>query len=130
MKPLHMNRINLFKLLLIFVVMCTITIVSMSEVSGHDYDEPNLKKLDDILTYCDTKSKMRELAKSDYKMHKAMEGLVHNHFYKELMSVEMWMNPNNDTWAIVFFYKEKDLACIVGGNRSKLFAPKNEGDGI
>ncbi|MAV94643.1 MAG: hypothetical protein CMA31_03020 [Euryarchaeota archaeon] len=116
------------KLLLIFVVMCTITIVNMSVVSGHE--EPNLKKLDDILTYCDTKSKMREMAKSDYHMHKGMAGLIHDQFYKELMSVELWLNPNNDTWAIVFFYKKQDLACIVGGNRAELFAPKDDGDSI
>ena len=114
-----------FKLLILFTLLCMLTIFNMS-ASGHENHEPNLKKLEDILTYCDTKSKMRELAKTDYKMHKAMEGLIHNHFYKELMSVEMWMNQNNDTWAMVFFYKEQDLACIVGGNRAKLFAP-NEG---
>ena len=125
-------NIGFFRLLFLFVIMCTITLCSMNSVKAHESQEhePNLKKLDNILTYCDTRDNMREMAESDYKMHKAMEGLVHNEFYKELMSVEMWMNPNNDTWAIVFFYKHKDLACIVGGNRAKLFAPKPDGDSI
>ena len=123
---------TMYRLLFLFVIMCTITLCSMNLVKAHESQEhePNLKMLDNILTYCDTKSKMREMAKSDYHMHKGMAGLIHDQFYKELMSVELWLNPNNDTWAIVFFYKKQDLACIVGGNRAELFAPKDDGDSI
>lgn len=110
-----------------------LTIFNMSTVQGNGdlgTDSPNLKNLDAILTYCDSKETIRGMAEADYHMSKAMTGLVHNHFYKELMSVEMWMNPDNDTWAIVFMYKEKDLGCIVGGNRAELFTPKDDGDAI
>lgn len=110
-----------------------LTIFNMSTVQGNGdlgTDQPKLKPLDSILTYCDTKERMHKLATEDYRMNKAMKGLIHNEFHKELVTVEMWMNGENDTWAILFFYKEKDLACIVGGNRAELFVPGSGGNDI
>ena len=67
-----------------------LTIFNMSTVQGNGdlgTDQPNLKPLDSILTYCDTKERMHKLATEDYRMNKAMKGLIHNEFHKELVTV-------------------------------------------
>jgi hypothetical protein len=84
---------------------------------------PELKPLDAILTYCDTKEIINKMAKDDYRMLLAARGTVHNHFHKELVETQLWINPSNNQWAIMFKYKDKDLSCIVGGNNVELFTP-------
>lgn len=122
------------KLALYFAILCLTTLFLMKDALSNgtlpDVKGPELKNLNVIMTYCDTKEKILAMAKKDYRMHRAMKGLVHNHFYKELVSVEMWMNPDNDQWAISFMFKGQDKACIVGGNKAELFTPGEEGPGI
>lgn len=113
------------KLFLMFIAMMLIFYFSYSSPSTAN--EHKLKKLDAILTYCDTQKNITEMVSEAYHMSVAARGLVHNEFHKELITVEMWINPNNDQWAIIFKYKHKDLSCIVGGNSVKLFTPKGTG---
>ena len=84
---------------------------------------PELKPLDSILTYCDTKERITKMATDDYRMSLAAKGQIHNHFHQELVETQLWINPSNNQWAIMFKYKDKDLSCIVGGNNVELFTP-------
>jgi|TARA_B100001964_G_scaffold44150_1_gene49169 preprotein translocase subunit YajC len=113
------------KLFLLFVLMAIIFYFAYSTPSTAE--EHKLQKLDAILTYCDTHENITKMATESYQMGVAARGLVHNKFHKELITVEMWINPNNDQWAIIFKYKHKNLSCIVGGNSVKLFTPKGTG---
>lgn len=114
-----MKSVNI-RLFLLFIAMMLIFYFSYSSPSTAN--EHKLKKLDNILTYCDTHEFIKKMT-ADYHMSVASSGFVHNSFHKELVLVEMYMNPHNEQWAIVFKYNNKDLSCIVGGNNMKLFTP-------
>jgi hypothetical protein len=116
---------NNIKLFLLFVLMAIIFYFAYSTPSTAE--EHKLQKLDAILTYCDTHENITKMVSEAYHMSVAARGLVHNKFHNELITVEMWINPGNDQWAIIFKYKHKDLSCIVGGNSVKLFTPKGTG---
>lgn len=132
------------KIALYFAVLCLTTLFLMNDAMSngtlvHDGDHhgdthhpkgPELKSLDNILTYCATKESIAKMATEDYRMSLAAKGKIHNHFHKALVETELWINPSNNQWAILFKYKDKDLTCIVGGNNMELFTPEVEGEGI
>ena len=127
------------KLATYFAVLCLTTLFIMNDAMSNgtlhegpvkEGEGPELKSLENILTYCDKKATINEMAKNDYRMALAAKGVIHNHFHKSLVETELWINPSNNQWAILFKYKNKDLTCIVGGNNVELYTPKIEGDDI
>ena len=81
-----------------------------------------IKPLKDIMVYCNTKSFVNKMIK-DYHMQQAAKGLVNDEKHKDLLESQLWMNPINNQWAIVFVYKDIDRSCIIGGNDIKLYSP-------
>ncbi len=122
------------KLFLYFAILCLTTLFLMNDAMSNgtlpEVKGPELKSLDNILTYCDTKDTIAKMATKDYRMSLAAKGTIHNHFHKSLVETELWINPSNDQWAILFKYKNKDLTCIVGGNNVELYTPGETGAGI
>jgi hypothetical protein len=53
----------------------------------------------------------------------AAKGLVNDEKHKDLLESQLWMNPINNQWAIVFVYKDIDRSCVVGGNNIELRSP-------
>ena len=121
------------KLIFYFGVSLIATLILMNEAMSNGTLEtqanPKLKPLDSILTYCDTKEKIAKMATQDYRMSLAAKGTIHNHFHKELVETELWINPSNNQWAIMFKYRDRDLSCIVGGNNVELYTPGEAGPG-
>ena len=109
-----MKKIILF-LSLVFIM----TLSSSTAISGTE----QLKNLDEVLLYCNTKDFIKNMVVNQYKMQLAASGLVHDEKNKHLASVSMWINSKKGQWAIVFVYKSEDKSCILGGNEVDLHLP-------
>ena len=109
---------KIFKMLLLSLVLF-MTISSSTAISGTE----KLKKIDEVLIYCNTKQFIKNMVSNQYKMQLAAEGLVQDERHKDLARVEMWINPNKKQWAVVFVYKGVDKSCILGGNEIELHTP-------
>ena len=108
----------------IFKILCLslflfMTISSSTAISGTE----KLKKVDEVLLYCNTKDFIKNMVVNQYKMQLAASGLVHDDKHKHLASVSMWINSKKSQWAIVFVYKSEDKSCILGGNDIDLHTP-------
>ena len=95
------------------------TISSSTAISGTE----QLKNVDEVLLYCNTKDIIKNMVVNQYKMQLAASGLVHDDKHKHLASVSMWINSKKSQWAIVFVYKSEDKSCILGGNGVNLHIP-------
>ena len=95
------------------------TISSSTAISGTE----QLKNVDEVLLYCNTKDFIKNMVVNQYKMQLAASGLVHDEKYKHLASISMWINSNKGQWAVVFVYKSEDKSCILGGNEVNLHIP-------
>ena len=107
------------KILFYLSLVLIMTISSSTAISGTE----KLKNIDEVLIYCNTKQFIKNMVSNQYKMQLAAEGLVQDERHKHLARVEMWINPNNNQWAVVFVYKSVDKSCILGGNEIELHAP-------
>ena len=105
----------IFCLSLFFIM----TISSSTAISGTE----QLKNVDEVLLYCNTKDFIKNMVVKQYKMQLAADGLVHDEKHKHLASVSMWISSKNGQWAIVFVYKSEDKSCILGGNDIDLHTP-------
>ena len=105
----------IFCLSLFFIM----TISSSTAISGTE----QLKNVDEVLLYCNTKDFIKNMVVNQYKMQLAASGLVHDDKHKHLASVSMWINSKKSQWAIVFVYKSEDKSCILGGNDIDLHTP-------
>ena len=108
-------KILIFCLSLFFIM----TISSSTAISGTE----QLKNVDEVLLYCNTKDIIKNMVVNQYKMQLAASGLVHDEKHKHLASVSMWINSKKSQWAIVFVYKSEDKSCILGGNDIDLHTP-------
>jgi len=79
--------------------------------------------IDEVLLYCNKKSFIENMVSKSYKMQLAAGGLVHDDRHKHLSSIQVWINPNNSQWAIVYVYKKQDRSCVLGGNDIELYTP-------
>ena len=95
------------------------TISSSTAISGTE----QLKNVDEVLLYCNTKDIIKNMVVNQYKMQLAADGLVQDERHKHLASVSMWVNSKKGQWAIVFVYKSEDKSCILGGNEVNLHIP-------
>ena len=93
--------------------------LSSTAISGTE----QLKNLDEVLLYCNTKDTIKNMVVNQYKMFLAADGLVQDERHKHLASVNMWINLKKGQWAIVFVYKNVDKSCILGGNDIELHTP-------
>ena len=105
----------IFCLSLFFIM----TISSSTAISGTE----QLKNIDEVLLYCNTKHFIKNMVVNQYKMFLAADGLVQDERHKHLASVNMWINLKKGQWAIVFVYKNEDKSCILGGNDIDLHTP-------
>ena len=78
----------------------------------------------DILVYCNTPEFIHNMAKNDYMLSLAANGLINDERHEMLVSMELLMNPRNRQWAIIFNYAKGNFSCIVGGNNIDLYKPK------
>ena len=95
------------------------TISSSTAISGTE----QLKNVDEVLLYCNTKDIIKNMVVNQYKMQLAASGLVHDEKHKHLASVSMWISSKKSQWAIVFVYKSEDKSCILGGNEVDFHLP-------
>ena len=109
---------KIFKILLLSLVLFMM-ISSSTAISGTE----KLKNIDEVLIYCNTKQFIKNMVSNQYKMQLAAEGLVQDERHKHLARVEMWINPNNNQWAVVFVYTGVDKSCVLGGNNIELHTP-------
>jgi len=109
---------KIFKMLC-FSLVLFMTIRSSTAISGTE----QLKNIDEVLLYCNTKQFIKNMVVNQYKMQLAADGLVHDENHKHLASVSMWVNSKKGQWAIVFVYKSEDKSCILGGNEVDLHTP-------
>jgi hypothetical protein len=107
------------KLLVCLSLVLFMTISSSTAISGTE----QLKNVDEVLLYCNTKQFIKNMVVNQYKMQLAADGLVHGEKHKHLATISMWINSNNSQWAIVFVYKSGDKSCILGGNDIELHTP-------
>ena len=109
---------KIFKMLCLSLVLF-MTISSSTAISGTE----QLKNIDEVLLYCNTKHFIKNMVVNQYKMFLAADGLVQDEIHKHLASVNMWINLKKGQWAIVFVYKNVDKSCILGGNDIELHTP-------
>ena len=109
---------KIFKILCLSLLLF-MTISSSTAISGTE----QLKNVDEVLLYCNTKDFIKNMVVNQYKMQLAASGLVHDEKHKHLASVNMWINSKKSQWAIVFVYKSEDKSCILGGNEVNLHIP-------
>jgi len=82
-----------------------------------------IKPLSDIMVYCNTRKFVDKMVQEGYRLKLAAKGLVNDDHHKVLLESQLWMNPINNQWAIVFVYKDIDRSCVVGGNKIVLRSP-------
>ena len=109
-----MKKIIFYLSLVLFM-----TLSSSTAISGTS----QLKNLDEVLLYCNTKEFIKNMVVKQFKMQLAADGLVHDDKHKHLATVTMWINSSNGQWAIVFIYKGQDKSCVLGGNDIDLHTP-------
>ena len=107
------------KIILCLSLVLFMSLSSSTAISGTE----QLKNLDEVLLYCNTKDFIKNMVVNQYKMQLAASGLVHDEKHKHLASVSMWINSKKGQWAIVFVYKSEDKSCILGGNEVDLHIP-------
>jgi len=107
------------KIIFCLSLLLFMTISSSTAISGTE----QLKNIDEVLIYCNTKQFIKNMVVNQYKMQLAANGLVQDERHKHLASVSMWINSNKGQWAIVFVYKSEDKSCILGGNDIELHTP-------
>lgn len=120
------------KLFLMFILSFFIVAVGplTPELGIYDKGSPKkkekpeqLKPLSDVMLYCNTRKFVDNMVSKAYKMQLAAGGLVHDDRHKHLANIQVWINPNNSQWAIVYVYKKQDRSCVLGGNDIKLYTP-------
>ncbi len=129
------------KVALIFILSYLITGSSLLVTAGSltpDYDmfkgyggspakpkpEPEqIKPLNEILVYCNTKDFIEKMVKNEYRLNLAAKGTVNDERHTELMQTQLWLNPANNQYAIIFIYKGINRSCILGGNDIELYSP-------
>ena len=111
------------KIFLIFVIILVLSLCIMVQSS---LPKEEVKPLSDIIVYCNTKKFVDNMVNNSYHMNVAAKGSVNDEHHKHLIEIQLWMNPTNNQWAIVFVYKEIDKSCVIGGNHIKLYSPKEE----
>jgi hypothetical protein len=82
-----------------------------------------IKPLSDVLVYCNTRKFVDKMVQEGYRLKLAAKGLVNDDHHNELLESQLWMNPINNQWAIVFVYRDIDRSCVVGGNKIVLRSP-------
>ena len=113
------------KKILIFFVLFFILVQLWGSSSAFLNEKPEqIKPLSDIMIYCNTKEFVDNMVNNSYHMIVAAKGSVNDEHHKHLIETQLWMNPTNNQWAIVFVYKEIDRSCVIGGNNIKLYSPK------
>ena len=91
---------------------------------GSKKEKPEqIKPLSDIMVYCNTRKFVDKMVQEGYRLKLAAKGLVNDDHHKVLLESQLWMNPINNQWAIVFVYKDIDRSCVVGGNKIVLRSP-------
>ena len=91
---------------------------------GSKKEKPEqIKPLSDIMVYCNTRKFVDKMVQEGYRLKLAAKGLVNDDHHKVLLESQLWMNPINNQWAIVFVYKDIDRSCVVGGNNIVLRSP-------
>ena len=111
------------KIFLIFVIILVLSLCIMVQSS---LPKEEVKPLSDIIVYCNTKKFVDNMVNNSYHMNVAAKGSVNDVHHKHLIEIQLWMNPTNNQWAIVFVYKEIDKSCVIGGNHIKLYSPTKE----
>ena len=81
------------------------------------------KPLNEVILYCNTKDFVNNMVHNVYHLNIAAKGLVNDDQHTQLMETQLWMNPDNNQWAIIFLYKDINRSCVVGGNNIKLYSP-------
>ena len=107
------------KIIFYLSFMLIMSLSSSTAISGTN----QLKNLDEVLLYCNTKEFIKNMVVKQFKMQLAADGLVHDDKHKHLATVSMWINSSNGQWAIVFVYKGQDKSCVLGGNDIDLHTP-------
>ncbi len=82
-----------------------------------------IKPLNEILVYCNTKDFIEKMVKNEYRLNLAAKGTVNDERHTELMQTQLWLNPANNQYAIIFIYKGINRSCILGGNDIELYSP-------
>ena len=98
---------------------------SSSESSKEEKPE-QIKPLSNIMVYCNTKKFIVNMAKNDYNLQLAAKGLVQDERHKHLSTMQLWINADSLQWAVVYGFRNKNKACILGGNRISLYSPGRE----
>ncbi len=98
---------------------------SSSESSKEEKPE-QIKPLSNIMVYCNTKKFIENMAKNDYNLQLAAKGLVQDERHKHLSTMQLWINADSLQWAVVYGFRNKNKACILGGNRISLYSPGRE----
>lgn len=120
------------KLFLMFILSFFIVAVGplTPELGIYDKGSPKkkekpeqLKPLSDVMLYCNTRKFVDNMVSKAYKMQLAAGGLVHDDRHNHLANIQVWINPNNSQWAIVYVYKKQDRSCVLGGNDIELYTP-------
>ena len=107
------------KIIFYLSLVLIMTLSSSTAISGTN----QLKNVDEVLLYCNTKEFIKNMVVKQYKMQLAADGLVQDERHKHLATVSMWINSSNGQWAIVFVYKGQDKSCVLGGNDIDLHTP-------
>jgi len=112
------------KILIFFVLLFILVQLWGSSSAFSNEKSEQIKPLSDIIIYCNTKEFVDDMVNNSYHMNVAAKGSVNDEHHKDLIETQLWMNPTNNQWAIVFVYKEIDRSCVIGGNHIKLYSPK------
>ena len=110
----------------IFLMFLIILVLSLCIMVQSSLPKEKVKPLSDIIVYCNTKKFVDNMVNNSYHMNVAAKGSVNDVHHKHLIEIQLWMNPTNNQWAIVFVYKEIDKSCVIGGNHIKLYSPTKE----
>ena len=108
---------------MIFISLCLLFLLGNRRSTGNQLGE-HILPLSEILLYCNIQKFIKDLAENSYMLDLAASGNINDGKHRELLSMELLMNKNNNQWAIIFNYKQ-DRACIIGGNHIRLYSPKN-----
>ena len=113
------------KIFLIFVIVLTFFVLSICIVQSISTKETEeeVKPFSDIIIYCNTKEFVHDMVSNSYHMQIATKGSVNDEHHRHLIETQLWMNSNNNQWAIVFVYKNVDKSCVLGGNDLELYSP-------
>ena len=111
----------------IFLMFIIILIISLCIMVQSSLPKEEVKPLNDIIIYCNTKEFVHDMVSNSYHMQIATKGSVNDEHHKHLIETQLWLNSNNNQWSIVFVYKNVDKSCVLGGNDIKLYSPSEKG---